>query len=143
MRRYRNKHTSNKTGECPARSKKIFFFFLSVMFSFLCIMPLQGQENDVMEMKKFYQNNCVKCHGLDGSAKSEDGKELKGQDFTDKEWLREAEDEEMVKIIMKGKFFGMAMPSFKDRITEQEAQLIVTDIIRKSEKGKIIEPQTE
>jgi mono/diheme cytochrome c family protein len=140
MRRNSNKYTLNKTVECRPGSKKILFFFLSVSFSVLCIMPVQGQEDKVSEMKIFYQNHCVKCHGLDGSAVGEDGKKLKGQNFTDTEWQRETEDEEMVKTIMKGKFFGLAMPSFKDKVTEQDAQLMVTDIIRKSEKGKIIKP---
>lgn len=106
----------------------------------ICILPVQGQDSKIGDMKKFYQNNCVKCHGADGSATGENGKKLKGEDFTDQKWLGETKDEEMIKTIMHGKFFGLAMPAFKDKLTQEEAQLLVTEIIRKSKKGEIIAP---
>ena len=49
----------------------------------------------------------------------------------------------MMKTIMKGKFFGLAMPGFKGTLTEDEAQRMVTDIIRKNKKGLVIAPDTE
>ncbi|MFH1672009.1 MAG: hypothetical protein ABIF87_01065 [Pseudomonadota bacterium] len=44
----------------------------------------------------------------------------------------------MVKAILKGKFFGLAMPGFKGTLTGDEVQRMVTDIIRKSKKGQVI-----
>ena len=111
-----------------------------IMLLSLCIYPALGQDQKIENIKKFYQDHCVKCHGTDGSAVGEDGKKLKGQDFTDRQWQQDTKDEEMVKIIHKGKFFGLAMPAFNDKLSDEEIQLIVTDIIRKAEKGKTIAP---
>ena len=113
------------------------------MFFTLSIFPVQAQETKVSDLIKLYQNSCSKCHGADGSATGEDGKKLKGEDFTDQKWQKDTEDEKMVKVIMKGKFFGLAMPAYKEILTREEAQMIVTEIIRKSKKGKIIKSDTE
>ncbi len=96
-----------------------------------------------MDLKKFYQQNCARCHGPDGSAVSADGKKLKGQDFTDQDWQRKTGDEEMVNTILNGKFFGLAMPKFKGSLTEEEARKMVTDIIRNSKKGQVISSEVE
>ncbi len=110
------------------------------MFLALCIASSPAQDAKVKDMKKYFQNHCVKCHGPDGSAVSADGKKLKGQDFTDKKWRQDTTDEEMAKTIRNGKFFGLAMPAFKHKLSPEEIQLIITDIIRKAEKGKVIAP---
>lgn len=92
------------------------------------------------DLRLFFQENCVRCHGVDGSARDSVGKKLKGQDFTDKDWARRTPDERMVKTILNGKFFGLAMPAFKKKLSPQEVQTLVTDVIRKAEKGKAIVP---
>lgn len=112
---------------------------ISIIFVILFILPVHGQDK-VSDLKNFYQNNCSKCHGPDGSATGEDGKKLKGKDFTDQKWLDDTKDDKMVKVILRGKFFGLAMPAFKKILTKEEAQLMITEIIRKSRKGKIIKP---
>lgn len=90
----------------------------------------------------FYQQNCARCHGADGSAIGPGGKKLKGHDLTDERWQQNADDDEMVHAILNGKFFGLAMPKFKDALSKDEAQRMVTDIIRKSKKGEAIGPET-
>ena len=121
------------------RKKVISALTIAICLIF-CLLSVRGQDQKIENIKKFYQDNCVKCHGTDGSAVGEDGKKLKGQDFTDRQWQQDTKDEEMVKIIHKGKFFGLAMPAFNDKLSDEEIQLIVTDIIRKAEKGKTIAP---
>ena len=117
---------------------------LLMIISFcLCISPVKAQDTKIRDMKKFFQNTCAKCHGADGSATGEDGKKLKGEDFTDQKWLSDTKDEKMIKAIMKGKFFGLAMPAYKDMLTREDAQIMVTEIIRKSKKGKIIKPDNK
>lgn len=91
----------------------------------------------------FYQQNCARCHGLDGSGVSAEEKKLSGRNLTDSNWQRSTGDDKMIKTIMKGKFFGLAMPGFKDTLTEEEVQRMVTDIIRKSKKGEVIVPDAE
>lgn len=92
-------------------------------------------ESAVKDMRAFYGDNCARCHGPDGSAVSAEGKSLRGENLTEPKWLKETSDETMVKAILKGKFFGWAMPAFKDRLSRHDAQRMVTDVIRKSKKG--------
>ncbi len=94
------------------------------------------------DLKAFYAQNCVRCHGPDGSARDATGKKLGGRDFTDPKENREP-DAAMAKTIRKGIFFGRVMPSFKAQISEEEALTIITEIVRKAEKGKLIAPAPE
>jgi mono/diheme cytochrome c family protein len=104
----------------------------------ICFSRAMAQNPSGKDLKKFYQVKCANCHGADGSAVNANGEKLKGEDFTDQDWQKNTTDEKMVKVIMKGIFFGMAMPGFKDALTEEEAQKMVTEIIRKSKKGQVI-----
>jgi len=116
---------------------------LSALFFFLGMAPVWAQAPAGKDLRVFYQQNCTKCHGPDGSAVSAEGEKLRGRDLTDPEWQRETRDDQMVKTILKGKFFGLAMPAFKDTLTEDEAQHMVTDIIRQSQKGQVIAPEVD
>ena len=102
--------------------------------------PALAQTPAGKDLAGFYQQQCARCHGADGSAVDADGKRLSGQDFTNAQWQRRTSDDQMVKTILKGKFFGLAMPSFKKSLTPEEARQMVTDIIRKSRKGTVIAP---
>lgn len=127
---------------CKDRWTKKIALMFGMGFA-LCIATAMAQGPTGKNLRKFYQQNCARCHGPDGSAVSADGKRLSGQDFTDQDWQHDARDDRMVKIILKGKFFGLAMPSFKEELTEEEARLMVTDIIRKSKKGHLIAPDSQ
>ncbi|MDP2643819.1 MAG: cytochrome c [Desulfobacterales bacterium] len=116
---------------------------LSAVVLAVCIAPVMAQELAGRDLRVFYQQNCLRCHGPDGSAVSAEGKKLRGQDFTDPDWQRDTRDDEMVRTILKGKFFGLAMPRFKGTLTGDEAQRMVAEIIRKSKKGKVIAPEGE
>ena len=110
---------------------------------FMLVLPgLQAQPpaKTLDELKGFYAANCVKCHGPDGSAHTLEGKKLGGFDFTDAKQAAKDSDADMVKTVRKGIFFGVVMPSFKDRLTDDDIQLLVTEILRKAEKGKVIAP---
>ena len=107
----------------------------------ICIAPVLAQEEPAgKDLKAFYQQNCARCHGPDGSAVSAEGKKLRGRNFTDPKWQSDTGDDEMVKIILKGIFLGWVMPGFKNTLTADEAQRMVTDIIRVSKKGQVIAP---
>ena len=106
---------------------------------FVCwIMSAQAQEPAGKDLRLFYSQQCAGCHGPDGAAQSAAGKKLKGQNLTDPAWRKGTSDEAMVKVIQKGIFFGLAMPGFKKELTLSESQRLVAEIIRKSEKGKVI-----
>ena len=44
----------------------------------------------------------------------------------------------MVRIILKGIFFGKVMPAWKDHLSEAEAELLLREVVMKAEKGKVI-----
>ncbi len=92
------------------------------------------------ELKAFFAANCVKCHGPDGSGLGPEGKKLGGFDFTNANEAAKESDADMAKAIRKGLFFGLRMPSFKDRLTEEDIQHLVKEVLRKAEKGKVIAP---
>ncbi len=102
----------------------------------------------VPELRAFFQQNCTRCHGLDGSAHGPDGKRLGGMDFTVvAEEFRQAggpgserEIRRMSRGILNGILFGVTMPSWKAQLSPEDAQLMVKEVLLKAERGKVIEP---
>lgn len=91
------------------------------------------------ELRAFYQRSCIGCHGEDGSATAADGRKLKGRDFTSEKDMQGTTDQGLAKTIRKGLFFGMAMPAYKNELSEEEALLLVRSILRKAKKGEPIQ----
>ena len=100
----------------------------------------EGQGRTTAQLRAFFAVECARCHGADGSARDAQGKALKGADFTDAKEMRGKKDAKLAQTIRKGVFFGKAMPAFKQDLSEGEALRMVTEVIRKVEKGKVIEP---
>lgn len=109
----------------------------------LMATPLGGQAptRSVEDLRSFYAQACVRCHGVDGSARGEGGKRLGGRDFTDAAAMAGDSDEALAKTIRKGIFFGVVMPAYKAQLSEAEAALLVREILRKAERGKAIVPE--
>jgi mono/diheme cytochrome c family protein len=127
-----------------------------VLMSLLAIGPLVPQEapappRSVNELKGFFRDHCVRCHGEDGSARDASGKKLGGLDFTAaavafREMTGPSSQREtrtMIRTIRKGIFFGITMPSWKSFLSEDEAALLVKEVLLKAEKGKAIAPESE
>lgn len=91
------------------------------------------------ELRAFYQRTCAGCHGEDGSATAADGRKLKGRDFTSEKDMQGTTDQGLAKTIRKGLFFGMAMPAYKNELSEEEALALVRGILRKARKGEPIQ----
>ena len=104
----------------------------------LLVLPLAAQAPAPLDLRAFYAKNCVRCHGADGTARDETGKKLKGQDFTNPDWISAADDKGAVNTIRKGKFFGLAMPAYKDSLNGEQAQALVTEVLRKVKKDQPI-----
>ena len=52
---------------------------------------------------KLYTENCTKCHGEDGQAKTKMGEKLHmSSDFTDAKWQAKTSDEQIAKVIKEG-----------------------------------------
>ncbi len=101
-------------------------------------LTAQVPAKSVEDLRAFFQQNCVKCHGTDGSAVGADGKKLKGFDFTNAQAMAGQTDAKMAQTIRKGIFFGWVMPSFKSQLSEADANLMVREVLRKAQKGKAI-----
>lgn len=115
--------------------------FLSALLAAGALGAQAVPAKTVDDLKAFFAQNCVKCHGTDGSALGPEGKKLGGRDFTDAKRMAADQDADLVKTIRKGIFFGMVMPSFKGQLSEEEAGLLVREVLRKAEKGKAIVPE--
>ncbi|GLH71175.1 hypothetical protein GETHPA_27080 [Geothrix rubra] len=113
---------------------------MRTLLPLLCVTGLMAQApaRSVDDLRAFFQQNCVKCHGVDGSALGPDGKKLRGFDFTDATKAADLNDAKMVRTIQKGIFFGWIMPSFKGELSEADAELMVKEVLRKAQKGKPI-----
>ncbi len=113
---------------------------IRTLLPLLCATGLMAQApaRSVDDLRAFFQQNCVKCHGADGSATGADGKKLKGFNFTDSAKLAEQTDAKMARTIRKGILFGWIMPSFKGQLSEADADLMVKEVLRKAQKGKPI-----
>lgn len=105
-------------------------------------LPSLGQTpvKDAKALRAFFAAECVRCHGADGSGLGPEGKRLKGQDFTNLQEMAGKQDAKLAKTVLKGIFFGKVMPAFKEKLTEAEALAMVTEVVRKAEKGKAIQP---
>jgi hypothetical protein len=55
----------------------------------------------------------------------------------------EAEMRAMAQTIQKGSFFGLTMPGWKNQLSQEDAALIVREILLKAEPGKIITPDPD
>ena len=95
----------------------------------------------VLELKAFYQQHCVRCHGADGSAVGPEGKRLGGRDFTDAKKQAKETDEGMARTLRRGILFGAVMPPYGKELTETEALRLVREIVRPAAKGKVIAPE--
>ena len=103
-------------------------------------LAAQAPAKTTEELRGFFQQNCVKCHGADGSAHGPDGRKLKGFDFTNAVEMANQTDAEMAQTIRKGLFFGWRMPAFKHQLSQQDADRMVQEVLRKAQKGKAIAP---
>lgn len=80
----------------------------------------------------FFLKSCAGCHGQDGSATRPDGTKGRAADLTDAGWQKANTDAAIQNSILNGKGH---MPAFKSRISEADALTLVTDVVRKLQKG--------
>lgn len=136
---------------CPGRFRWIvagWLLLLTLALPARAADPPAPQPKPIQALKAFYQQNCTRCHGQDGSARRPDGTKLGGLDFTkaaqDFRTLSgpasERELQKMARTIRKGILFGYTMPAWKDKLSEEDASLLVREILLKAEAGKPITP---
>jgi cytochrome c oxidase cbb3-type subunit 3 len=67
-----------------------------------------------------FKQNCSMCHGTDGKGFAA----LKTPDFTDLKWQASLKDKGIAEVIKDGKK-GTTMPSFGDKLKDEEIQALV------------------
>ena len=70
---------------------------------------------------------CAKCHGEDGKAQTQRGKNLGAQDFTDSEFQKSESDAELIEAVTDGKD---DMPPFGKKLTKEQIQSLVKFDVR-------------
>lgn len=81
-------------------------------------------------VQKYWTDACARCHGASGNGRDNSGAQLPdaGFDFTDSRKANKKKDGDWVKATLEGKD---KMPAFKDRMSEADAQKMVTEVLRK------------
>lgn len=74
------------------------------------------------EAKKLYKQQCVKCHGADGTGNTTEGQILGATDFIDSDWQERVEDQRLQNSITYGR--GQ-MPPFGKKLTQQQIRILV------------------
>jgi mono/diheme cytochrome c family protein len=75
---------------------------------------------------QLYGKYCASCHGSDGRAKTTKAKFNHARDITDSKWQDDVSDERIFNSIMNGRNVRGNMPAFSKKMTEQEADSLVT-----------------
>ena len=89
----------------------------------LCFLALATQAEDKPAGADLFKQKCSMCHGADGKGFAA----LKTPDFTDPKWQKSITDKDIVETIKNGKK-GTPMPSFADKLKEDEIQGLVSYI---------------
>lgn len=119
-------------------SKNLILLGIALLGPTLCAADAAKPTRSVAELKTVYQTRCASCHGEDGAARKATGGKLRGFDFTDAKAMQKTSDEALAKVIVKGIFFGFVMPSFEKEFSDAEVTVLVKEILRKAEKGRVI-----
>ncbi|BDU71945.1 c-type cytochrome [Mesoterricola silvestris] len=111
----------------------------------LCAAVVQTAPPDrpLPVLRHLYAENCARCHGLDGSARSPEGTRLKGLDFTSARDMEGRTDQEMAQAIASGLFFGLRMPAFRSTFSETEIRTLIREVLRKARRGRPLDEPAE
>ena len=86
---------------------------------------LYGQDKHPSEN---FEKYCAKCHGSDGKAQTNRGKQLKAQDLTDPEFQADQSDADLIKAVTDGK--DDSMPPFGKKLSKEEIENLVKYDVR-------------
>lgn len=100
-----------------------------LLFIAICFVTKANGHN-ARKAPQLYRKYCISCHGSDGRAKTSKGKFSHARDFTDAKWQEDVTDERMFNSIMNGRNVRGNMPSFSNKINQQEAESLVNLIRR-------------
>ena len=85
-------------------------------------MEQANYPKDKVDAQALFNENCAKCHGVDGRARTFHGRLVGAQNFTDEKWRANVTDEDMSDAIKKG---PKAMPAFEKKLSQAEIDALV------------------
>jgi len=124
--------TAFETDESTAmRNKSQIAFLFSAFVICLAVIAVPASSkiktgSTTRSAPELYGKYCASCHGKDGRAKTMKGKFSHARDLSDSKWQDDVSDERIFNSIMNGRKVGGNMPAFGKKITEQEAESLVT-----------------
>jgi len=74
---------------------------------------------------QLYAKYCVSCHGQNGKSQTPKGKSNHARDLTDAKWQDDVSDERIYNSIMSGRKVRGEMPSFSNKLSNEEADALV------------------
>ena len=85
-----------------------------------------NQSNNKRPAAQVYKKYCIECHGSDGRSQTKKGKYNHARDITEAKWQEDVSDERIFNSIMNGRNVRGNMPGFSKKITDDEADALVT-----------------
>jgi mono/diheme cytochrome c family protein len=107
------------------RKHAAFLFVISALALVPAVARAQGTDPATAQL---WEAKCSKCHGLDGKGHTKTGAKYKIDDFTSAKWQKEMDDAEIRKTVLSGlrtKKGQVKMPSFKDKLTDDQITALV------------------
>jgi cbb3-type cytochrome c oxidase subunit III len=78
---------------------------------------------------------CAKCHGADGRAQSDFGKQHSIPDFTSKEWMAKHPEADLLATVTDGQLEA-EMPAFRGELSADEIKAVVAYVQKLPAAGK-------
>lgn len=91
---------------------------VAVTVLFFLNEPVRSAERSAEDI---YLDKCALCHGKDGAGKTAKGKKVKVKDI--RETVNKMSEEEMIKIVEKGK--GQNMDSYEKEYSKEQIKALV------------------
>jgi len=85
-----------------------------------------NEQNNKRPAAQLYSKYCTECHGTDGGSQVKKGKRSHARDLSDAKWQDEVSDERIFNSIMNGRNVRGNMPAFNKKVTDEEADALVT-----------------
>jgi len=96
----------------------------------LAVVAVEANNSRARSAPVLYRKYCISCHGSDGRARTSKGKFSHARDLTDAQWHEDVSDERIFNSIMNGRNMRGNMPAFSDKITQTEAESLVSFVRR-------------
>ena len=106
------------------------FFPVVFLVACLAVIAVAANHNNARSAPQLYRKYCVSCHGSDGRAKTSKGRYSHARDLTDAQWHEDVSDERIFNSIMNGRNVRGNMPSFSNKLDQNEAESLVSFVRR-------------